>query len=278
MTEAAENIARSPLAGFAGSQQPSPANPALADLPRFDIVFLDMDDVLCEWMVHAVKLHDRSLDRIKHSQAWKPGDGRDVYEILGYSKQQFWGKIDESPSFWRDLPKTAWFKDLINIAHSLSESVQVLTKPHNHEHCYSGKHKWWAEHLCGWGIRLILAEDKSLLAAPGRLLIDDRDENCEAFRAAGGSAILFPQHWNSAHDKAPFGPLFYLAQELAKLAAEQRESRPKTEFASGSRITIAPRPDSPIARAMHNAGDLPMPFDPASHDGKEAESIFGARP
>jgi len=37
---------------------------------------------------------------------------------------------------------------------------------------------------------------KEKLAAPCRLLIDDRSENVKAFRDAGGSAILVPRPWN----------------------------------------------------------------------------------
>ena len=38
-----------------------------------------------------------------------------------------------------------------------------------------------------------------MLAKRGRVLIDDSDVNCEKFAAAGGTAIVFPQRWNSAH-------------------------------------------------------------------------------
>lgn len=36
---------------------------------------------------------------------------------------------------------------------------------------------------------------------PGRVLIDDNDTNCAKWREHGGTAILFPQPWNSDHTK-----------------------------------------------------------------------------
>lgn len=231
-------------------------NQQFAALPKFEIVFLDMDDVLCDWMIHAVKFHDTTLERLTEQPygKWKPGDGRMAYEIMGLSKRAFWAKIDEAPNFWHDLPKSAVFDQLRKIARSLSDSVQVLTKPHQHENCFAGKHHWCAKHL--YGIPLTLTESKHLLAKPGRLLIDDREQNVEQFRAAGGSAILFPQHWNSAHDKAPFGPLFYLAQELAKLAAEQnskKAARTINEARLEDYLTpTEPRPDPYVVKRDDN--------------------------
>ena len=48
--------------------------------------------------------------------------------------------------------------------------------------------------------RYALTPQKHLLAGPNRILIDDNDRNIEAFRAAGGIGILFPQPWNANHE------------------------------------------------------------------------------
>jgi hypothetical protein len=44
--------------------------------------------------------------------------------------------------------------------------------------------------------KFFLGTDKHLLAAHGRVLVDDDAEKCAAFVAAGGQAALFPQPWN----------------------------------------------------------------------------------
>ena len=50
------------------------------------------------------------------------------------------------------------------------------------------------------------------MAAPGVLLIDDSDKNCEKFVQHSGHAILFPRPWNSNH-KYKDDPIGYLRQE-----------------------------------------------------------------
>lgn len=198
------------------SDDQAPASPASPALPHFDVVFLDLDETLVSWMAPALSKHKTDLQRVIREYRWNPGDGRKVYEILGMTKTKFWSPIDEDPNFWHGLPKLPHCDMLVKLAQSISDAVCILSSPHNHENCFAGKHEWIKQHLPA-SVGTVLAKQKHLLAAPGRLLIDDQDDKVNAFRSAGGSAILFPQHWNSAHDKAPFGPLFYLAQELEKL-------------------------------------------------------------
>lgn len=198
-----------------------PAQP-IGGLPRFDLVFLDMDGVLSDFQGAACKLHQKlSPSELASKNTWPPCEWN-MPKVFGLSKEKFWGKIDETPNFWHDMPMMPHCLDVLGVARGIADSVRVLTTPHDHAECYAGKFEWCRRVL---NITPYLCREKHLLARPGRLLIDDSDENCDAFRAAGGSAILFPQHWNSAHDKAPFGPLFYLAQELGKLAAEQNAQK-----------------------------------------------------
>lgn len=46
---------------------------------------------------------------------------------------------------------------------------------------------------------MVIAWDKSCLAHPDSILIDDCDENVDKFNDAGGKAILVPQDWNSSY-------------------------------------------------------------------------------
>lgn len=198
------------------------ATPAL---PRFDIVFLDMDGVLADFQGAACKVHSKlpvaDLIRLRH---WEPQEWL-MWKVFGVTQEKFWQLIDEAPNFWHDMPKTSFCDAVVNLARGLTDTVRVLSTPHDNDNSYAGKRHWCRFNLPG--IKVTLNEDepgqssKALLAKPGRLLLDDSDKNVDAFRAAGGSAILIPQHWNSAHDKAPYGVLFYLAMELEKLRQEQ---------------------------------------------------------
>jgi len=75
-------------------------------------------------------------------------------------------------------------------------------------------------HFEGHGPELVLTRDKSLLARPRAVLVDDSDANVDAFRAAGGAGIVFPQPWNRAVADiygVPCGPaecVLHRAQQL----------------------------------------------------------------
>jgi hypothetical protein len=63
---------------------------------------------------------------------------------------------------------------------------------------------------------MIPTPHKRLLAAPGRLLIDDNEENCRAFARAGGRSFLFPALHNRLHEYSR-NPLEYVRAELPEL-------------------------------------------------------------
>lgn len=251
---------------------------ASTELPRFDIVFLDMDGVLADFQGAACKAHNKLPPaELAASGTWKPGDW-DMPTVFGMNKEKFWRKIDEAPDFWAGLPALRDIKALFDLAQQLAPVARILTTPHGHASSYSGKWDWRQHHIPP-AIKLCMVEssaDKALLARPGRLLIDDSDENVDAFRAAGGSAILFPQHWNSAHDRTPFGPLFYLAQELEKLAQEQRAvenfSAERCYWDSKNEIRRRESDGKPHAIPTASAADHPLALDLAEMRQDEARS------
>ena len=59
-----------------------------------------------------------------------------------------------------------------------------------------GKVQWVRRYLPQLEKRMILTRDKSLCAAPGRLLVDDYHRNIDAWRAQGGTGFLWPAHHN----------------------------------------------------------------------------------
>ncbi len=199
---------------------PSPSPAQSLVLPQFSDVFLDMDGVLADFMSAACEIHDQPTP---YTGEW------DMAAHFGITSGEFWAKIERATFFWRDIKPLPYLSQVLSLAGMLSSSVHLLSSPACHSTCHSGKFLWRQKNIPIPGPELILckAEHKHLLATPNRLLIDDKDENCQSWRDAGGKAIVFPQPWNSARHAVSLGPMFYLAQELEKLAREQIRPEPR---------------------------------------------------
>jgi len=156
------------------------------------IVFLDMDGVLVDF-VGAVA----SLFGCPRSEVESSGDR--AYEAAGVTKQEFWGVIDAAgPEWWEFIEPYPWTGRLIE-ACSRAGQVYVASSPP--KKCFgagSGKMAWLSRFApqVYKDRKFFLGTDKYLLAAPGRVLVDDDPEKCAAFAAAGGQTALFPQPWN----------------------------------------------------------------------------------
>lgn len=152
---------------------------------------LDMDGVLCQFVEQSRIAHKIPLD-------FKEADHWNYFKDWGVSGTEFWKVINEDEFFWEKISPYFWNDDLLNIVSKVDPDYMLLTSPHNHPHCYKGKCSWIQKHL-GLNVpeRAIFTAKKDDCASPNRVLIDDNDENCEKFIAAGGLAIVFPQKWNS---------------------------------------------------------------------------------
>jgi len=192
--------------------QPKPANEGL-------LVFLDMDGVLCDFITPAIQVHERNP--IDVLNAWPRGEW-DVCKILGLSVDQFWDRLRLSYSFWSDLPKTDWAWRLIRLCDELFGRNKTLfaTSPSQCPSSYRGKAEWLARKGINVPARAMFGSQKHLLAAPGRILVDDNDTNCERWEAAGGTAILVPQVWNRRHADADAGHTWDVVRESLMDLAE----------------------------------------------------------
>ena len=155
-------------------------------------IFLDMDGVITRFVLGAQKVHD---------QVGTEANQWDFFKNWGISSSEFWKKINKEPNFWKELEPYDHFQDLINLIEKYDPNYKILTSPFNSPECYSGKYIWLKKHL---GLdcqkRAIFTGAKEFLAAPGRVLIDDNDLNCQKWSDHGGVAILFPQPWNMAYN------------------------------------------------------------------------------
>jgi 5'(3')-deoxyribonucleotidase len=167
-------------------------------------VFLDMDDVLADFMKGLHKALNISYDYFNYP--YEKGN----WDILGYQIKSDGGSLitfDQcndycNTSFWQDLE---WMHDGYDILRAVfdkfpAEQIYLLTAPMPNLESASGKMIWVYENLPVYLKRTIITQaPKSLLAKPDTLLIDDKDENVEEFVKAGGYGILVPRPWNELH-------------------------------------------------------------------------------
>ena len=87
------------------------------------MILLDMDGVLTDFEGGVARLFDVQLpdpaERI----------GQPVHELLGVTKGQLWGRIDQAGlSFWQELEPLPWAQDLITLCRRSAELV-ICTSP-----------------------------------------------------------------------------------------------------------------------------------------------------
>lgn len=182
-------------------------------------IFLDMDGVIADFVSATLALHGRA----EALENWPAGE-RDIPAVLGMSRSEFWRVIDEQGAdFWAGLAPFPWFEELVALVREFGP-MSILTAPSLAPACLDGKVQWLYDHFPKVrGKRFtdfIIGPQKNLLAQRGRVLIDDAQSNVDAFRAAGGGAILFPQPWNANH--AIGDRLAYVRDELTRLMAVGR--------------------------------------------------------
>jgi hypothetical protein len=178
-------------------------------------IFLDLDGVLADWASAAILLHDHDPEAIMGS--WPPGV-YELAEVLGISGNEMWRPINSAGAeFWANLEPLPWCGDLMSLCTRIAPTT-ILTSPSKDPGAAAGKTRW-LQSVFGSSFRdYLIGPAKGACASRGAVLIDDRDEGCEWFIAAGGHAIVFPQPWNSAHAIAPRiereGPAGYVLDKI----------------------------------------------------------------
>jgi 5'(3')-deoxyribonucleotidase len=184
-------------------------------------IFIDLDGVLADFISAAFVVHLSHYDPTTYPRMeWS------IAKVLGITEDQFWQKIDAAePNFWPKLSPYEWSEAIVAHAQASAERVAFLSTPSLHPSCHYGKRQWASKYFPK--VELILCKSKELLAAPGRILIDDNDGNVTKWRKAGGIGILFPQPWNSNHqfcDDPYFG---HVAEQLDHITDDAFDANPK---------------------------------------------------
>jgi len=209
-------------------------------------IFLDLDEVLVDFVGAAAGLFKVSVEELYDN--WTPGEWDMVTSLAtimryrgqyedGFREAEFWAMIEAAGCwFWENLEETPWNEELLALVESLTDDWYIATTPSHSPSCAEGKVKYLKRVFGNDFTRFVLITDKSLLANPNAILIDDRESTIRDFNAAGGNGILFPTYHNSLHgyrdDPMDYvrGGLDVLSQlikethdEIVRLA----ESRPK---------------------------------------------------
>lgn len=143
------------------------------------IIYLDMDDVVADWMTAARDIVNRN---------WNYGER---------IPDEDWNKVKAKSRFYRDLPIKPGAHDLVNYCRDLKaegriDDLRFLTAlPHDHSVPFAAWDKvlWAMERFERIPVLFgPYSYDKYKHCQPGDILIDDRHSNCHEWRAAGGLA------------------------------------------------------------------------------------------
>lgn len=169
-------------------------------------LILDMDGVIADFMRGALDLHG------KHDFPEESCTQYGIHGYCGVTEHAFWQRIADNHitrgggvRFWRELPEYGYTRDLLTYAQSKSGTVIATScgKGGSYTHgAQAGKLLWLKERFA-CDLPVYFGQDKSLLARPDAVLVDDLPKNIEAFLDAGGRALLVDRPWNRDRPSLP---------------------------------------------------------------------------
>jgi len=180
-------------------------------------IFLDMDDVLVDFVAGALALHGTS--RRELGDRWELGTW-DLSKILGITPEQFWEPIiAQGSTWWAGLQPLCWMDTLLELVVDLQGDWHILSDPGRAgPSAVVGKTSWLKNHrrLKNLEDRLICTPHKHLFAKSGAVLIDDREEVVTKFTKEGGYGLLFPTRGNYLYPYR-YDPVGYIVKQLKSL-------------------------------------------------------------
>ena len=174
------------------------------------ILLLDLDGVIVDFVEGVCRLFGQDVASLY--ERWPPGEGYAFWRLFDkpITDSDFWGEVHHvGDAFWESLIAYPRADALLGRCHDYADHVYFASAG-------NPRRLTWLERWLGKKTsHYAFAEHKHLLAAPGRLLIDDHDEQVDAFLVAGGDVILYPQPWNRRHAEAGPDAAFKVMQEIA---------------------------------------------------------------
>lgn len=147
-------------------------------------IYLDMDDVVADWLAHA-----QNMLGLK----WNHAQGERI-------SQTQWNRLQADERFYLNLPLKSGAHDLVAYCQSTTQetggTLRFLSAlPHDYSVPFAAQDKvWWAnKHFPGIPVFLgPFSHDKWRYAKNcNDILIDDRPSNCTEWTAAGGTAHVY---------------------------------------------------------------------------------------
>lgn len=162
-------------------------------------IFLDMDGVLTDFVGGISRAHNRP-------NPYEQGQGLGIFQIeqvWGITPSEGWAPTN-SYEFWYNLEYTPEADMIVALATEKvgAKNVAILTAPSQFEGCVNAKRASITRRYPFLAKRMIFTAAKEFVAAPGKLLIDDKDSNIDKWREQGGVGILVPRLWNRYYLKA----------------------------------------------------------------------------
>ena len=161
-------------------------------------VFLDVDGVLADFTMGAHRKMGIDLDYNNWPYPKGP-EGWDWQHCLGMTFEELSEICDFE--FWKGLPWTSDGRDILRVILKFVEqgNITLLTTPMPHVMSASGKMAWIEKNLPAYKWHTLISSGKKdiLAGVPDSILVDDSQNNVDAWRGVGGKAVLVPRRWNN---------------------------------------------------------------------------------
>ena len=156
----------------------------IEDIAKAYNIFVDMDGVLTNFEGRFEQFAGVTPDEYISQKSIQVGKDK--------AYQQFWDLVDEQVGvrFWAGMPWMPEGEELYKYIKKYKPTI--LTSPSRNEASKIGKGVWIKRNMSGTPYKFgFKASGKAKHAGPNKILIDDRTENINAWKAAGGIGILF---------------------------------------------------------------------------------------
>ena len=175
------------LDGTTGSDIENEANAKAGQLMR---KFAQLNPMIFEGKEQQYKIYcDMDGVIVDFEGGYEKLTGKNIRNSHVKGDSAFWQPItDAGEAYWTDLE---WMSDGKQLWDYIKQySPKLLSAPSRQESSKTGKEKWVTQHIPGTPLILKSAEQKQLYASPNSILIDDRADNIQRWKAAGGIGIL----------------------------------------------------------------------------------------
>lgn len=162
-------------------------------------IYLDLDGVMAAQVAASLKRLNLPADFVWPAGVW------DYTAATGVPAKEVWARMNDH-AFWADeIQPLPHARELFETAVALVglRNVRIATKPTLSPFSASGKVAWVQQHFPELSRQFSIIIDKDELARPGHVLVDDSPANVDAWRAAGGDAVLWPNRQNYRYAVAP---------------------------------------------------------------------------